>query len=381
MPLSKEFFRRHRASFLIAVAAACAALAAFTRPGNQAPARPSAEVVFTDIEQSVRAAGVILPSIKVDVGAQVTAQVRKLHVRVGDRVRKGDLLVSLDPELAKSDVAQAEATVLRNESELENARIDLEQAKVDFERLRQQLEGDAASQSDFDNARLKVAKLTVSIKSLVASLDASRADLEKKRLQLGFTTIASPTDGDVVNIAVQEGQTVNAQQQTPTLLTIASLETVSVKAQVPEADIRKVKLGQAATFSVIGEVEPPFKGTVRLIQPVGERDKAGGAVVYPIMFDVPNEQRKLLPEMSGEVRIVTRRVTKVAAIPVVALTGREEDGRFRVLVASADGVSPPETRLIRAGVSDPKMVQVLDGLKPGEKVLLDATAEKPSAAR
>jgi membrane fusion protein, macrolide-specific efflux system len=211
-----------------------------------------------------------------------------------------------------------------------------------------------------------VQKLEQDLRSLAAQAGRLRADVASTRLRLAYTQIAAPSDGDVVSIAVQEGQTVNAQQQTPTLLTLAQLDTVTVKAQVAEADIRFIRAGQEASFITLGDSDSRYRGIVRVVQPLPERINNG--VFYNVLFDVPNPKRQLLSDMSVQVTLQVDKVAQAVTIPMSALGDKGKDGRFTVQLKGADGKI--ETRPVRLGLSEAARVQVKEGLKAGEKVLL-----------
>lgn len=350
------------------------------------PPPPTATAELADIAQVVQSAGVVQARLKVDVGAQVTGQVRTLHVLLGQSVKKGELLVSLDPEMARNDVSQAEASLNQQQAALDSRRIDLAQARREAERQRKLMAGEATTRAEADKAEADVAKLEADLRGQGAQIGKLQADLASARLRLGYTQILAPTDGDVVSIAVQEGQTVNAQQQSPTLLTLAKLDTVTIRAQVAEADVRHIRVGQAASFVTLGDSEHRHQGQVRLIQPLPER--INNAVFYNVLFDVPNPRkpaaasspadagvlapRQLMSDMSVQVNLQVAQATKALTIPMAALGDKAVDGRYTVQVPGADG--KPQPRQVKVGISEAAKVQVLDGLKAGDKVLLAPAA-------
>ncbi|MCV2351592.1 efflux RND transporter periplasmic adaptor subunit [Paucibacter sp. Y2R2-4] len=370
-----------RAAILVLLGGAYGAYKALTPPPPP-PAPPTGEVTLADISQTVQAAGVLQPRLKVDVGAQVSGQVRQLHVQLGQQVKKGDLLVSLDPELARSDLAQAEASVTQQVALIEVRQADLKIARREAERQRRLLAGDATAATEAERAETDLAKLEADLRGQSASLKRLQAELEKRRLSLGYTTITAPIDGTVVNLPVQEGQTVIAVQITPVMVTLANLDVMTVRARVPEADISQIQVGQKARFVTLAGEAQRYDGKVRVIQPVPER--AGNAVFYNVLFEVDNQARKLLPEMTVQVNIETGRASKVLTAPMVALGERDDEGRFAVQVLDAHNKQSP--RKVRTGLQDGARVQVLEGLKAGEKVLLapptaaDQAASAASAA-
>lgn len=342
-------------------------------PPPPPPPPPSGEAAKSDITQLVQAAGVLQPRVKVDVGAQVSGQVKTLHVQLGQQVRKGDLLVSLDPELARSDVAQAEAALAQQAALIEVRQADLKLAKNEAERQRRLLKGEATAPIDAERAEAELNKLEADLRGQTATLKRLQAELGQRQVRLGYTAITAPMDGTVVSLPVQEGQTVIAVQITPVMVTLANMDEITVRARVPEADIAQIKVGQQARFVTLAGEAQRHEGKVRVIQPVPER--AGNAVFYNVLFEVPNKERKLLSDMTVQVSIETGAVKQALAIPMVALGERGEDGRFEVQLLGKDGKH--KAQKVRTGLQDGAKVQVLEGLKAGDKVLL---APAPEAA-
>ena len=374
--MKAPFLKRWRLRLIvIALVAAGAAAWWFMRKPPAPPAPPSGVVALADITQTVQAAGVLQARTRVDVGAQVSGQIQTIHVQLGQRVKKGDLLVSLDPELARSDVAQAEASVAQASAALDSRRIDADAARRELKRQQRLLAGQATSGIEAERAEVDLAKIEADLRGQAATVARLQADLDKKKVNLSYTRITAPMDGTVVNLPVQEGQTVISVQITPVILTLADLDTITVRAKVPEADVQAIKEGQVARFSTLSGEGKRYEGKVRVIQPVPER--AGNAVFYNVLFEVDNRDRSLFSDMTVQVDIETGSVKQVLAMPIVALGERGKDGRFTVQVLDAANKQTP--RLVKVGLQDGAKVQVLDGLKAGEKVLL-APPSGPDAA-
>jgi len=372
---------RTRLIVLAVLAAAGTALWGFNRPPPPPPP-PSGKVELADITALVQAAGILQAKTRVDVGAQVSGQIQKIHVQLGQQVRKGELLVSLDPELARSDVAQAEAALAQQRAALDSRKIDAAAARRELDRQRRLLAGQATAATELEKAETELAKIEADQRGQTAIADRLQADLAKKQLSLSYTRITAPMDGVVVTLPVQEGQTVIAVQITPLLLTLADLDTITVRTKVPEADVQSIKVGQTARFSTLSGEGKRYEGKVRVIQPVPER--AGNAVFYNVLFEVDNRDRALFSDMTVQVDIEVGAARQVPSMPVVALGERGKDGRFTVQVLDAANKQTP--RQVKVGLQDGARVQVIDGLKAGEKVLLappiaaDAAASSASAA-
>ncbi len=351
-----------------------------THPPKPPAAPPVGEVKLADITQLVQASGILQARTKVDVGAQVSGQVQTLHVELGQNVKKGDLLVSLDPEIARSDLAQAEAAVAQQKAQLERMKVDIELAQREVQRQQRLLAGSATAGQEAENAQGQLDKLQADFRGQQASMQRLQADLAKRQLNLGYTRITAPMDGTVVNIPVQAGQTVIAVQITPVMVALAQLDTITVRARVPEADVSAVKVGQVAKFSTLSGEGRQYEGRVRVIQPVPER--MGNAVYYNVLFEVDNKDRSLLSDMTVQVNIETGSAKQVPTLPMVALGERDAQGRYDVQLYKAGSESDPkhkpETRKVRIGLQDGGKAQVLEGVKPGEKLLLAPVAKKAS---
>lgn len=378
--MKAPFLKRWRLRLVvIALLAAAGAAWWLTRKPPAPPVPPSGVVALADITQTVQAAGVLQAKTRVDVGAQVSGQIQTIHVQLGQQVKKGDLLVSLDPELARSDVAQAEASVAQASAALDSRRIDADAARRELKRQQRLLAGQATSGNEAEKAEVELAKIEADLRGQAATVARLQADLDKRKVNLSYTRITAPMDGTVVNLPVQVGQTVISVQITPVILTLADLDTITVRTKVPEADVQAIKVGQVARFSTLSGEGKRYEGKVRVIQPVPER--AGNAVFYNVLFEVDNRDRALFSDMTVQVDIETGSARQVPAVPIVALGERGKDGRFTVTVLDAANQQTP--RRVKVGLQDGAKVQVVDGLKAGEKVLLappSAGAAPASAA-
>jgi len=335
------------------------------------PPPPTGAVELGDVTQVVQAAGVLQAQSKVDVGAQVSGQIRKIHVQLGQNMKKGELLVSLDPELARSDVAQAEATLDQQRAQLESNKIGLAMARREAERQHRLLAGNASTPIEVEQADNNLIRLEADLRGQTANLARLQADLEKKKLSLGYASISAPMDGMVVNLPIQEGQTVIAVQTTPVMMTLAQLDQMTVRTRVPEADIQLVQPGQTARFTTLAGDAQRYEGKVRVVQPIPER--VGNAVFYNVLFEVDNKARKLFSDMTVQVEIVTGSARQVPTLQIAALGERDAEGRYSVQVVDAAGKSA-KPRKIKLGLQDGSKAEVREGLKVGEKLLLAPTS-------
>jgi len=300
------------------------------------PPLPTAVVERGDLVQTVEASGQLQPRFKVDIGAQVSGQVKQVHVQLGQAVRAGALLVSLDSESGRNAVQQAQAALAQQAATAKRVRIDLEAARREAARQDRMLAGDATTLLDKEKADTDLARLEAEQQVQEATLAQRRADLADRQLKLTFTRVTAPIDGEVVAIAVQEGQTVNALQTAPTLLTLAQLRTMTVRARVAEAEIGLVRVGQPARVTTLAADARRYEGRVRVVQPIPER--IGNALFYNVLFDIDNPDHALLSDMTVQVALEVARASQVPLLPVVALDNRIGAGRYRVQLAPATPV-------------------------------------------
>ena len=261
------------------------------------------------VENTVTATGTIQPLEQVEVGTQVSGEIDKIFVDYNSVVKKGQLLAELDKSNLLENLRQAEASVRSAESELEYS-------KTSFERTKQLYEAKAATQIAYDESRNSLVKAETSLQNAVSNLD-------KAKVNLGYAEIYFPIDGVVLSREVEVGQTVAASYSTPTLFTIAhDLTQMKVEADVDEADIGQVQVGQKVTFSVDAYIDDVFYGEVQQIrlQPT----TTNNVVTYTVIITAHNPDLKLLPGMTASVTIVTEEETGLA-IPTEALSFRPSE--------------------------------------------------------
>ncbi|NVN91224.1 MAG: macrolide transporter subunit MacA [Desulfuromonadales bacterium] len=333
----------------------------------------TAAVERGDVESTVVAAGIVQPVSYVDVGAQTSGKLKSLKVKRGDQVIKNQLLAEIDPVLADTALTASNATLenmVSQRSVKEAQRVLAKVLRSRNETLYAQGDGAISSndrditRANYDVAYAEVASLTAQIKQATAAVDTATANL-------GYTKITAPMAGEVVSISLLEGQTLNANQQAPNILRIADISTVTVWAQVSEADIVRVKPGQDVYFTVLGQARR-WNGTVRQILPTPEL--INNVVFYDVLFDIPNRERELKIQMTAQVFIVLAQAKAVLLIPASAIGNAVENAEIKVQVLKANG--KVESRMIRIGIKSEITAEVREGLKEGEQVVIRTIAAK-----
>lgn len=250
------------------------------------------------VENTVTATGTIEPVETVEVGTQVSGKVEKIYVDFNDVVKKGQLMAELDKQTLNQSLSRAKASLTSAESQLNYA-------KLTYERTKQLYEANAATLAAYQEAQNTYTQAQMNKRNAQASYDQAMVDL-------GYAEIYSPIDGIVLDRAVEVGQTVAASFSTPTLFTLANdLTKMQVEADVDEADIGQVKVGQRVSFTVDAYMEDVFDGTVNQIRM--KPTTTSNVVTYTVIIDAPNPDQKLFPGMTASVTIVTEEQKGLAA--------------------------------------------------------------------
>jgi membrane fusion protein, macrolide-specific efflux system len=394
------------------------------------------EVTKGDLEKTVTSLGKLKPKDYVDVGTQVSGQLKRVHFAIGDRVKKGDLIAEIDPTVYDTRLRTSRAN-------LENLRAQLNQQKAEaalaqqlFERNSALLKERAISRQTVEENESSLKVANARVVATAAQIKASQATHDGDIANLGYTKILAPMDGTVVSQTTLQGQTVNANQQAPVIVRVADLDTMTVWAQVAEADITKIKVGAPAYFTTLGNTERRWRGTVRQVMPTPET--VNDVVLYNVLVDVDNTEQELMTDMTVQIFFVLGEARDAVLVPLAALKpvkgqgkgagqnkpkdmdkaqeqspatssaeakpqaaneiqdkaqdqsktegrgrGRNRDGArtketslYEAQVVTPDGI---QTRQVKVGIANRTMASVVEGLQVGEKVVLAQAAPDKGA--
>ena len=419
---------------MIAIGVAIIAAVAwfFFKPKDQAPQYISAEVSKGDIEDSVLATGVLEATKMVSVGAQVSGQVKKMYVQLGDQVKQGQLIAQIDSIRQENELKTAKANIQNQQAQLAVQQANLAKVEAEYKRQQAMFSQDATSRAELETALANFKTAQAQIAAINAQIEQSRLTLATAQENLGYTSIIAPMDGTVVAIVTEEGQTVNANQTAPTIVKLAKLDTMTIKAQISEADVMKVEKGQTVYFTTLGNSDKKHYAQLRQVEPApnsintettNSSSSSSTAVYYNALFDVPNEDGKLRIDMTAQVYIVLAEAKNVLTIPAAAIqtkrSNKKENGNNSVAtdksknadtqkaqhpkrldlteaekaliaqdkastgmvrVLQADGTAQPQPVLI--GLNNRVTAQVLRGLKQGDQVVIaDATDSSNESAK
>lgn len=330
------------------------------------------------IEDVVTAQGKLESKQYVDVGAQVSGQLKKLYFDIGDLVKKGDLLAELDPRIYNSKVQADNARIKSLEAQIVEQAAQIQLATQQYQRNLSLIKSKAVSRDvlEISDATLKVAQaLALSLKS---QLDEQHSTLDGDTTNLSYTKIFAPMNGTVVVEDVREGQTLNSIQQAPIILRLADLDIMTVRAQVAEADVMRLKPGMDVYFSTLGALDRKWHGTLRQILPTPE--VVNDVVLYNALVDVNNSNQQLMTGMSTQMFFVLQRAENVLSIPINALgkltnpNDTTQSDRYQVQKLENGKVVDVS---VRVGLSNRNTVEVREGLSEGDQIL--SKKNKPSS--
>ena len=387
-----------------------------------------AEATRGDVEDLVTALGTLQPIASVDIGAQVSGQLKKIYVQIGSDVQKGQELADIDSQVMEAKVDAGKAQLQNLQAQLAEKQSQMALATTQAERQQRLMADNATSQDAYDSAQAALRVGQAQVKSVQAQIDQSQSSLKADEATLSYAKINAPTSGTVSAIPAKEGQTLNANQSTPTILTIADLSTMTVYTQVSEADVPKLRIGMDAYFTTLGSGNKRWSGKLRQILPTPT--VVNNVVLYTALFDVANPTRELMTQMTAQVFFVIASAHDAITVPVSALryigrggavragappetpeataakgraegTARGGRGAFGArgqqapaAEANTDAATVPtrnatvtvlhddgmqETRNVVVGVSDRVTAQIVSGLSEGEKVVAGVQSDGDAA--
>lgn len=335
----------------------------------------------SDIMQTVNATGEIAAAQLVDVGAQASGQIKKLYVKLGQQVKKGDLIADIDSTTQLNTLNTNKAKLDTYRAQLVSAQIALKMKQRAFDRERALMGQDATSKADFDNAQDNLAAARANVAELKSQIRQTQIAINTSEADLGYTRITAPMDGTVVSIPVEEGQTVNSSQNTPTIVQLADLSKMLNKMQIAEGDMSKVKAGMHLTFTTLADNNKVRKATLEAVDPGLTKMSQGSydtstdttdtAIYYYARALVPNDDGTLHIGMTTQNNIFVKSVRNVLTVSNQAI--RHNRGK-KVVKVLGDNQQVQEKQ-IETGITDGMRTEVKSGLKEGDRVVLSALSK------
>jgi len=361
----KKYLSRRAVAFAVMLLIVLLIALFFFLSSTDIPKYVTAPVRKGDIENSVLATGRIDAIERVNVGAQVSGQLKSLKVKLGDHVTKGQLIADIDDVPQRNDLRNAEAGLNEVKAELQSKQALLKQAELRFKRQRQMLIEGASSHEDFESAEATLATTKAELLSLNAKLVQAQIEVDKKKVDLGYTRVVAPMDGVVIAVVTQQWQTVNSSQSAPTIIKLARLNVMTIKAQISEADITRIFAGQKARFTIFSEPDKQYDAMLRTGELAPESEMkdvslsntcsaegsgaSSASVYYNALLDVPNPENRLRIAMTAQITLIAGEAKNTLLVPIQAV--HRADGNIQqVQVLAADGRL--ETRDVKTGITN-----------------------------
>ncbi|AJC87849.1 efflux RND transporter periplasmic adaptor subunit [Campylobacter insulaenigrae] len=338
------------------------------------------EVKKRDITQSIEAIGEVYAKTQVDVGAQVSGQITRLYVRLGDYVKEGDLIAQIDKDKQQNDLDITKAQLESAKANLESKKIALNIALKQYTREQKLYEKKATSLESLENLKNNFYALKASVADLNAQTTQLEISLKNAQKDLAYTTIVAPSKGEIINIAVEEGQTVNANQNTPSIVRLADLSEMEIRMQIAEADINKISVGKSVKFNILNEPEKKFEAIISSIDPANTTitdatsntnlnsnlNSSASAVYYYARVFVKNDNNFLRIGMSTENEIAIKTQKNVLVVPTLAIKNDTEGYYMEILKDNKNIIKKP----VKLGIKDNLNTQIVEGINEGDLVII-----------
>jgi len=346
-----------------------------------------------DVEIAVLATGTLQPFLQIDVGSRASGAVVALNVDAGDEVKAGDVIADIDSSTQANNLDTAKAALTDVTAQQVADRAALDTAQLAYDRAAGLAAAEAGPVVDVESSLRALKTARAVLTSVAAQIDQAGIAVRTARINLAYTRIVAPFAGTVLAVTTRQGQTVNAAQSAPTIVTLGQLDRMTIDAEIAEADVINVRPGMAVYFTILGDPDHRYAARLRAIAPAptayvsaagaiaAAASSTAAAVYYNGVFDVDNPGRRLRTTMTANVSIVLRASRKVLTISSAALGPATTDGARLIRVVDAKGGAV--SRSVRIGLDDGTRVEVLSGLAVGERVVVGeaaAGATKPAAA-
>lgn len=341
-----------------------------------------------DLEVTILADGKLEASQQVEVGAQVSGQIKKLHVNLGDSVHKGQLIAEIDDLPQQNSVKDGEARLKNVEAAKMAKQAQIVNARITLQRQQNLIRQKATTQSEVDISEANLQVLEAELEALDAQIAQAKIALDTAKLDLTYTKIIAPIDGIVVATVVKEGQTVNSSQTAPTIVKIADLDTMNIKAQISEADITKIKPDMKGYFTILGEPKNRYPALLESTEPAPEKFQtttgntattaSTEAIYYNGILKVDNPDHRFRIDMTAQVYIVVDSVQDQLVIPTMATRFKPSSismpqeklnkNETYVWVKEKNGQITP--RKVTLGISNNIYTEIVSGLNGEEQIVL-----------
>lgn len=351
------------------------------------------KVVKGNISRVVNATGEVGAVQLVTVGAQVSGQIMKLHVVVGQEIKKGDLIAELDSVPQINQLETGKAQLESYQAQLAAKKIAVRIAEAQYRRERELMARNAASRESLENLEDAYALAKAEVAVLESQIRQAQLSVSTDEVNLGYTQITAPLDGVVVSVPVDEGQTVNAAQTTPTIVQVSDLKRMEIKVEISEGDITAVKVGLPIAYTILAEpdvertavltsIDPGLTtlsdGTYKTTSSTSSSSSSSEAVYYYGKALVENNDGRLRIGMTTQTSITVAEAKNALLAPLIAISNRPGGGKT-VYIMGAGGL--PEERAVTVGINDGVQAEILSGLSEGARVVTGQLSQAELAAQ
>lgn len=359
----------------------------FLSDNEKSPTFLTEEVQRSNIEKTVIASGSIDSSNKVDVGAQVSGKITKLHVKLGQQVKKGDMIAEIDSTTQLNSLNTAKAALASHQAQLKAKQTAYNVALSNHKRQSKLYSQQSTSLDNLNSAKNSLDAAKSEMDALQESIKQAEIQVNTAETNVGYTKITSPIDGTVISTPISEGQTVNANQTTPTIVTVANLQKMLIKPEISEGDITKVKAGQEVEFTILSDNKTKYQAVIDSVDPAtttisdassmssssnsSSSSSSVSAVYYYANMQVDNPNGILRIGMTTESTIKIASVKNVLAVSNMAL--RHQNGKYFVQILTDKNQA--EEREVEIGVQNDFQTEIKSGLTEGEKVIVSQVAD------
>lgn len=356
----------------------------FMSQGEQTPTFLTENVTRADVEKTVVASGSIQSSNEVDVGAQVSGKITKLYVKLGQSVKKGDMIADIDSTTQINALNKAKAALASYQAQLKAKQTAYNVAQSSYSRLSKLYKLQSTSLDELNSAKNTLDAAKAEIDALQESIKQAEIEVNTAETNVGYTKITSPIDGTVISTPISEGQTVNANQTTPTIVTVANLQKMLIKPEISEGDITKVKAGQEVEFTILSDNQTKYHAVIDSVDPATTTDtdatstgsssssssSSTSAVYYYANMEVDNPDGVLRIGMTTENTIKIAAAKGVLTVSNMAI--QKKGNKYIVHVLNDQNQS--EERGVEIGVQNDFQTEIKSGLAEGEKVIVSQVA-------
>ena len=379
--MKKRFF------ILLGLAVAAGAAYYFLSSNNKQETTYLTESVTRgNVEKTVVASGSVESVNEVDVGAQASGKITKLYVKLGQEIKKGEMIADIDSTTQINTLNTKKAALVSYQAQLKAKKTAYDVALSSYNRLSKLYTQKATSLDSLNTAKSTLDNAKAEMEAIEANIKQAEIEVNTAETNVSYTKITAPMDGTVISVPVSEGQTVNANQTTPTIVTIADLSKMKIKPEISEGDITKVKAGQEVSFTILSDSQTVYHSVIDSVDPANttttdssstssstsssSSSSTSSAIYYYANVLIDNPDRTLRIGMTTENNIKIANAKDVLLVSNMAIQKRDGKSFVNVL----NDKNQPEPREVETGVQNDFKTEIKSGLNEGEKVIVSQVA-------